>query len=108
MQIVLVGHCNSSGNVVTLHGFTSSDGAYPSTAVIQGSEGLLYGTTAGGGASFAGTVFRMDTSGALTTLHMFANVDGAHPNGALVQASDGSFYGTTAGGDPNLAGTVYR
>jgi uncharacterized repeat protein (TIGR03803 family) len=50
----------TAGNLTTLHIFAgSSDGAWPYAGVIQASDGRLYGTTLGGGASDAGTVFRL-------------------------------------------------
>jgi uncharacterized repeat protein (TIGR03803 family) len=50
-----------SGIESVLHSFVggSSDGLYPYSGVIQGSDGNLYGTTWGGGASSVGTVFRV-------------------------------------------------
>ncbi len=41
-------------------GTTSNDGAEPVSALIQGSDGNLYGTTSGGGTSRAGTIFRVN------------------------------------------------
>src|SRR5439155_11398308 len=77
--------------------------------------GYFYGTTARGGASGNGTVFRMDTRGALTTLVSFAGTNGSYSQAALVQGRDGYFYGTTASGGPistnisaGSAGTVFR
>ena len=51
----------------------------------------------GGGASNAGTVFKVTPAGALTTLYSFGTVpsDGSYPNAGLIQASDGNLYGTT-------------
>jgi uncharacterized repeat protein (TIGR03803 family)/probable HAF family extracellular repeat protein len=91
-----------------LHAFTGPDGASPYAGLIQANDGLFYGTTAYGGASGYGSVYRMDTSGAVTTLHEFAGEDGAYPYGGLIQAGDGFFYGTTAFGGASGFGTVYR
>src|SRR5258708_31218118 len=56
-----------------------SDGGYPAAALIQAQDDNFYGTTKGGGASYSGTIFRMDASGALTTLHAFTGGrDGAY------------------------------
>jgi uncharacterized repeat protein (TIGR03803 family) len=101
-----------SGKLTTLHTFDFTDGAEPFGALIQATDGNLYGTTWGGGAnpkSIAGTVFRITLTGTLTTLHSFDyQVDGDGPLG-LTQATDGNFYGTTAdGGGGGSCGTVFK
>ena len=67
-----------SGTLTTLYSFCSqngcTDGANPSAALVQGTDGNLYGTTQGGGANVndcgfgCGTVFKITASGTLTTL----------------------------------------
>src|SRR5580658_8736955 len=56
---------------------TSTNGANPYAALVQGSDGYFYGTTGNGGAytnayntSF-GTVFKISTNGSLTSLYSF-------------------------------------
>ena len=99
------------GTLTTLHILQSQEGETPS-ALIQASDGDLYGTTDGGGTIDAGTVFKITTSGSLTILHTFCSqpgcADGWAPQGPLVQATDGNFYGTTAGGGANQGGTIFR
>ena len=88
---------NSNGALSSLYLFTGgNDGGGPS-GLVQGSDGLFYGTTAGGGTNGGhGTVFRISTGGVLTTLYSFTGGnDGANPEAGLVQGSDGDFYGTT-------------
>ena len=87
---------NGSGFQV-LHNFCSaagcSDGGNPAAPVFQGTDGNIYGTTGAGGASGAGTIFRINPSGSFTTLHSFnSTTEGTLPSG-LIQASDGNFYG---------------
>jgi uncharacterized repeat protein (TIGR03803 family) len=48
-----------SGTLTTLYSFRGSDGANPLAGLVQGSDGNFYGTTYGGGAHDAGTVFRL-------------------------------------------------
>ena len=83
----------------TLHRFDGTDGANPQAGLVQATGGNLYGTTYGGGANNAGTVFKITPSGTLTTLYSFCSqsgcTDGGSPYAALVQATDGNFYGTT-------------
>jgi len=106
---------NPSGSETILHSFAGppTDGMYPGT-LVQGSDGNFYGTTAGGGTSENGTVFRFNPSnpsGTYTFLHNFGDypTDGVGPGG-LVQGSDGNFYGTTGSGGTNSPqyGTVFR
>jgi uncharacterized repeat protein (TIGR03803 family) len=92
----------------TLHSFDGTDGESPNAALIQATDGNLYGTTAGGGANGNfGTVFRITTSGVLETLYSFDGADGTTPRG-VVQGFDGNFYGATESGGANNAGTVFR
>lgn len=50
----------TGGHLTTLHRFQNSDGAFPYSGVIQSTNGVLYGTTADGGANnSAGTVFSL-------------------------------------------------
>jgi uncharacterized repeat protein (TIGR03803 family) len=89
-----------------VHGFSSLSGQdNPIAAVIQGTDGNFYGTTAHGG-----TVFRMTPGGAVTVLHVFTGgTDGSIPYAPLVQARDGNFYGTTVnGGGTSDLGTVFK
>ena len=91
-----------TGTLTTLHLFDYTDGANPTAALIQASDGNFYGTASGGGSctNFAygcGTIFEMTSTGILTTLHNFDKTDGLRPN-ALVQDTNGTFYGTTLQG----------
>lgn len=92
------------GSLTTLHVFTGgTDGARPDSALIEGRDGHLYGTTKGGSEG-VGTVFRISRSGELTTLHAFPSGVSV---GAVVQASDGGVYGTTVGARPE-GNAVFR
>jgi len=89
---------------------TGTDGANPAAALIQGSDGNFYGTTYGGGAGGAGTVFKITPAGVETVLYSFTGKDGdgANPQAALIQGTDGNFYGTTYGGGAGGTGTVFK
>ncbi len=96
--------------VSNLYSFTSlTDGAAPSAPLIQGSDGLYYGTTQLGGTYGYGTVFKVDSAGNVTPLYEFSDEnDGANPVSALVQASNGYFYGTTEWGGSYGKGTIFQ
>lgn len=76
--------------------------------LVQGSDGVFYGTTIQGGAQFKGTVFKVTATGTVTTLATFAGANGASPAAGLVEGSDGNFYGTTKSGGASDYGTVFR
>ena len=106
-----------TGVLSTLHSFASTDGANPTSALIQATDGNLYGTTTVGGANNScnnggpagcGTIFKITPGGAFTTIHSFDSADGANPYGPLIQGIDGNLYGTTTWGGANGYGTVFR
>jgi uncharacterized repeat protein (TIGR03803 family) len=106
----------SSDTFSTIYTFCSetdcADGEGPWAGLLQGTDGNLYGTTTGGGASGVGTVFEITLGGTLTTLHSFDGTDGEVPYGALIQGTNGIFYGTTVEGGTSDAcdrgcGTVF-
>jgi uncharacterized repeat protein (TIGR03803 family) len=108
-----------SGTLTTLYNFCSQsgceDGETPDAALIQSTNGNLYGTTYYGGIAGGnclpdgcGTVFTITLSGKFTTLHSFDGTDGAGPAGALIQGTDGNFYGTTNYGGTNSLGNVFQ
>lgn len=88
-----------SGKVTSIYDFCSqsncSDGQFPVSTLVMGSDGNFYGVTQNGGAYNYGSVFKISTSGALTTLHSFDSSDGVSPYGTLLLGSNGNFYGTT-------------
>lgn len=106
----------------TLFRFDISDGYGPEAALVQGTDGNLYGTTTFGGnrtcSNGCGTVFKMTPSGALKQLYTFCHqancTDGLEPTAALVLATDQNFYGTTSSGGTNACyhgygcGTVFK
>ena len=120
------GGANNSGTVFSVNtnggGFTvrhtfsfaSRDGMNPSAALMQGSNGKLYGTTAYGGTNGNGIVFGVNTDGsgfavfyAFTALNPTTNSDGANPAAGLIQGGNNKFYGTTQYGGTNGSGTAF-
>ena len=102
---------STNGAFTSLHSFSVSisDGYYPEAALIQASDGYLYGTTEDGGANhYRGTVFQISTNGTFTLLHSFGYSDGGSPEAALLQASDDHLYGTTVNGGTYGSGTVFQ
>jgi uncharacterized repeat protein (TIGR03803 family) len=100
----------SKGQLTTVYSFCSqsncTDGTSP-TALMQASDGNLYGATglgptvSCGGYNFGcGTLFEFTSAETLTVLHTFEFTDGENPN-VLLQDTAGSFYGVTLGGGLN-------
>ncbi len=103
---------NAAGAVTVLHDFPgNAAGAFPGP-IVQGADGALYGSAAGGvGASgvYAGLVYRFDPiTGDFRHLHDFVVSDGKDPTGPLFPAGDGFFYGTTNEGGPWNSGVIYK
>lgn len=104
-----------------LHNFGSSshDGLVPTSALVIGSGGVLYGTTQDGGSTSGscgfmgcGTVFVLTPPGSPggawteSILHYFNSTDGAEPFAGVV-IGRGALYGTTANGGTANSGTVF-
>ena len=97
------------GTLTTLYRFCAQgycpDGSSPHAELMQAADGNFYGT-AGGGAYYCGTVFKVTPAGTLTTLNSLdVDKDGCGSQAGLVQAADGNFYGTTFGGGAYSHGT---
>jgi uncharacterized repeat protein (TIGR03803 family) len=102
-----------NGTLNTLVEFNGTNGYVPS-ALVQGADGNLYGTTSKGGPDFRdgsggdGTVFKLTTNGLFTTLAMFNRTNGNDPR-SLILARDRNFYGVTAyGGIDGRSGTIFK
>ena len=100
----------SAQTLTTLHSFNGGDGQSPDAALVQGTDGNFYGTTAFGGTHFRGTAFKIDATGNLTTLQSFSGPpsEGSVPFAGVIQGTDGNFYGTTAAGGAHGEGTVFQ
>lgn len=84
------------------------DGAHPQYAGLRGVNGVLYGTTYQGGASGAGTVFKVGPSGGEHIIYSFkGGSDGVNPWATLTYLN-GFLYGTTELGGASNLGTVFR
>jgi uncharacterized repeat protein (TIGR03803 family) len=99
--------CDGSSYAILRH-FAASDGRYPFSGLIQGSDGAFYGTTYMGGTADGGTVFRVTSSGSFAVLRSFTGGNGLNPYAGLLQGSDGALYGTTENGGAWGKGAVFR
>jgi len=113
---------SKTGSMTVLHSFVETshlvypDGAFLQGALVQGTDGNLYGTATQGGVASGsyGTLFEVTTNGKFTNLYDFnpttGSVFGYYPVAGVIQASDGNFYGTTEYGGPSGCdcGTVFE
>jgi uncharacterized repeat protein (TIGR03803 family) len=112
----------ATSSYTRIYSFTENDpaGSEPYTGLVEGSDGLLYGTTIRTGANRTfvgadqGALFSLDPSTfAVTSLHTF-DLDpnspsySGSPRGPLVESSPGQFLGTTYYGGASGFGVVFR
>ena len=100
----------ASRAIVTLHSFNEygSTGWRPAGPLSVASDGYVYGTTPGGGATSQGVVFRVDpANGNLQVVHEFRGTDGHNPTGGLTQWTDGLLYGAAPVGGAFNRGVIY-
>jgi len=97
--------------LATVHSFGDplGDAAQPHGRLIEGTDGVLYGTTYAGGRG-NGTVYRVNKDGTgFAVLRSFdMAVDGGYLYAGLTEGSDGMLYGTAAAGGVHGSGTVFR
>jgi len=96
-------------NVLLSFAGGATDGQNPHGGLIRDAAGNLYGTTAFGGFSSAGTVFKIDAHGTETVLYNFTGgADGYQPLGILARDGAGNLYGTTQYGGTAKAGVIFK
>jgi uncharacterized repeat protein (TIGR03803 family) len=89
----------SDGNYTVVYSFEGgdTDGADPTAGLILDKAGNLYGTTAYGGPSDYGSVFKIAADGTYSVLHFFDGTDGAYAYGGLLLDKSGNLFGATYG-----------
>ena len=105
---------NANGTGFTiLHTFSnpstqSGDGWRPS-GLVFGSEGMLYGVSAGAGENGGALLFKIRPEGAKFFLvHNFSPEEGSGNDTGLILGSDGNLYGVSTNGGANKTGTIFR
>lgn len=112
----------TSGVITTLAEFVAGFGNWPSSGVVKGRDGNLYGATAEGvrGGSYNGglgygTIFQLSSNNILSTLYEFDGTNGALPYMILSRGVGDGFYGVTLyggigfnGSQSSGQGTVFK
>jgi uncharacterized repeat protein (TIGR03803 family) len=84
-------------------------GEYPYAGLVRDAAGNLYGTTAYGGTSGDGTVFKLSKSGNETVLYSFTGRTGKYPFQSLVAGKGfDDLFGATEEGGKYGYGTVFK
>ncbi len=87
----------TAGKFKWLYDFgTTTNGSDPWAPPILAANGLLYGTTSGGGSANEGTIYEMSTTGTNAASLSFVGKNGIYPYARLIQAANGTLYGTTS------------
>ena len=100
-----------SGGIITdLATFNGTNGKTPSSGVIFGPNGNLFGMTEDGGLSGDGTVFELNpNTDILTTLFSFNATIGDFPlNGDLIFGPNGNLFGTAQEGGAHGDGIIFE
>ncbi|MCU0359961.1 MAG: hypothetical protein MUF75_04435 [Bacteroidia bacterium] len=99
-----------TGNTLTkLVDFSSANGTLPLGAVMQSTNGLLYGVTSAGGTQSVGVLYEYNIS--LSTFSKefdFNSSNGGFPNGSLLHAANDKLYGMTSAGGTATAGVIFE
>ncbi len=91
-----------------LHDFAGNEGTAARGRLLLARDGHFYGTTADGGESGQGTLYRYTNAGVFTVLHHFYSTTGHKPYAGVTRAPDGVLFGTTLLGGTYGYGTIYR
>ncbi|WP_353568678.1 choice-of-anchor tandem repeat GloVer-containing protein [Haloferula sargassicola] len=103
---------STTGSRLRVLSFTGTTGSTPGRdprgPLVLAPNQSLYGTTALGGSSNLGVVFKINALGAYTQLASFTSTGPNSPGGGLVLAADGMIYGSCRSGGDSGAGALIR
>jgi uncharacterized repeat protein (TIGR03803 family) len=102
----------AGGSFITVRSLATAslDGAHPYAGVVQGTNGMLFGTCSNGGPNNAGVVFRISTNGTgYTNIRGFGGAgDGTNAIAGLVCDTNNTLYGVTWKGGTSGLGTLFK
>ncbi len=105
-----------TGGFETVVTFNDDNGFHPASALIQASDGNVYGTfysgpllpeVGEGGETALGGIFRLTTGGNYSIVVSFGDSDPALPQTGVIEGPGGLLFGTSTQGGETGEGTVY-
>jgi len=88
----------NTDTIIPLASFSGPDGIYPRGGLVVDAQGNVFGTTAAGGTTGAGTLFEYSASAnAIETLVNFTGPNGAFPLAGISTDGAGNLFGITDG-----------
>ena len=107
--LIAAGHAQIFTTIKSFGIFTNITGFNPQSTLVQGADGMLYGTAVYGEGPVSGTVFKVQPDGSgFATLKFFTNrLEGIYPYAGLA-LSGSTLFGTTGSGGSSNYGTVFR
>ncbi|HTI97598.1 MAG TPA: choice-of-anchor tandem repeat GloVer-containing protein [Dongiaceae bacterium] len=83
-------------------------GGYPSSGLLLGPDGNLYGVAETGGSYGSGVFYQLNPTGTYTELTPFGPSPLMSPSGTPILGTDGYFYGTCKRDIPDRPSAIYR
>lgn len=101
---------DENGAILSSYALKRTKGRNPVyTKLMEGNDGMIYGTTMGGGDGDYGTIFHYDPDRNIYVHHTdFDSINGKGPRGGMTLASNGKMYGMTKEGGTNNNGVLYE
>ncbi len=100
----------TSYSAIKIFRLTPGEAGTPTAGLLAGSDGMLYGTSYGGGRRSFGTVFRLNPDGSGYRILMDfpqSGGDGENPQATPVEGTDHRLYGTTDSGGAGNQGAIF-
>ena len=105
----------ATGTYTVLHNFNQTNGSQPTSELLLGQNGALYGTTAFGGnltcgvSGGCGTIFTVGRDGSgFASLFSFSYSNGSAPSSRLLQLDGDTFIGLAQSGANCGFGSIYQ
>lgn len=100
---------STNGNFQTIFAFDGISETPPTTGLVEGDDGWLYGMSDGiYDGTGRGNIFRVSMNGDFDVVASFNGTNGRYPKGSLVKDADGQLYGLAQMGGVFDGGTAFR
>lgn len=99
---------STSGTFTSIADFQSADGRGADSDLVEGPNGVFYGTRRGSTNGGLGSVFAVNPLGGYANLHYFQETDGREPVTGVSFGPDGMLYGATSMGGTTGYGVIFK